>query len=517
MVTRRVLAGAVVMGMAGAAFGQSGLPAWIEPPEGSVRFGSSVASGADVDGDGVNDFFVSDPGIETKLGLVGAGYLYSGATLDLLWSGVGRDIVETNGQSWQYDMPAAFIDDIDGDELPDLAIGRRTALESRGSVEIRRGRTGALLYRFAGLESGDFLGIDVARLGDLDGDHVDEFCCIRWGFVDIRSGTTGQIIDSIPVENPRRARNAGDVDGDLIDDIVVGRWYGGLSNGLSMYSGATRQLIWNIGRPSGATNFGYNLAAGHDLDGDDIPDVLVTGVHSIDTRVYVVSGATGDATVVRVSANLLSWVALGDVTGDGRVEPILGTFGANEATRWFNIYDHEPGSVPFGLPVYSVDWQVLSGIVFGTELSVEDITGDGCADLILGSNNNMGVRLIAGSPMLVGHDLDTYAAFGERDVPRGTLAKFSVVGDAPGRTVRLAASRRGHGCTFIPQLGICIDLDRPFQQIGQAVTDADGFARFSLTIPPSTPLGPAWLQCLDVNFPGRGPATSNVMKIHIVE
>ncbi len=138
-------------------------------------------------------------------------------------------------------------------------------------------------------------------------------------------------------------------------------------------------------------------------------------------------------------------------------------------------------------------------------------------DLLLGSANNAAVHIIGGSPMLFGHDYGTYAAFGEREVRRGFTHRFAAVGNAVGRPVRLAVSRRGNGCTFIPQLGICLDLDRPFQQIAQAITDADGFARFSIPIPANTSLGPVWMQCLDVNFPRRGPSTSNVMKIEIVE
>ena len=274
------------------------------------------------------------------------------------------------------------------------------------------------------------------------------------------------------------------------------------------------------------SSFGYNLAAGHDLDGDDVPDVLVTGntgKTAFPPLVYLVSGATGEARAVPIDSDsgaspFVAWVALGDLTGDGRVEPFLGyVIGPINSNKQLNAYNHRPGPEPLDQPVYTVDWQLAGGVVFGTELCVEDVTGDGCAEVLLGSIDNTGVHIIGGSPMLLGHDYQTYAAFGERDVRRGTLARFAAVGNAEGRPVRLAASRRGNGCTFIPQLGICLDLDRPFQQIGQAVTDPDGFARFSLTVPPDTSLGPAWLQCLDINFPRRGPTTSNVMKIQIVE
>lgn len=525
MVTRRVLAGAVVMGMAGVSFGQGGLPAWIDPPEGSVRFGTSIASGADVNGDGVNDIVIADPGYENESGIVGRWFVYSGATHDVLWSVVGPDVTGPTQSAFRF--PMTFIDDLDGDEVADILVGRSDALERRGVVEVYSGRTGEPLVRFTGESTGDFVGIDVARLGDLNADDVDEFAFLEWGIVHICSGATGEIIDSLEVPYVRRIRNVGDTDGDLVADFAVGIWYANVQRQVRLYSGITRDLVWLTVEPgSSEDNFAYNMVAGHDLNGDSVPDILVTGRSGTSgnppPRCWVASGTDGALSVVEAhsepgGSKFVSWVALGDFNGDARVEPLFGyTLGAGGIRR-VNVYDHAPGPQPIDHLVYTVDWPVITGLVFGTELAVADVNRDGCDDLILGSSNNSPVHIIGGSPMLLGHDATTYAAFGQREVQRGRLAKFAVIGDAVGRPVRLAASRRGNGCTFIPQLGICMDLDRPFQQIGQAVTGADGIARFSLTIPSGTTPGSAWLQSLDTNFPRRGPATSNVMRIEITE
>ncbi|MCL4197589.1 MAG: integrin alpha [Phycisphaerales bacterium] len=502
---------------------QSGLPAWIEPPEGSVRFGQSVASGADVNGDGVNDIFIADPGYTNEVGMVGRWFVYSGATHEIVWSVVGTDVA---GQSQsRYRFPAAFIDDLDGDEVADLLVGRIDVLDRRGVVEVYSGRTGGRLLRIVGELPGQSVGIDVTRLGDIDGDLVDDFAYIESNVVNLCSGATGEVFESIVVPFARRIRNSGDVDADGVADFAVGVWTSSALRELRMYSGRKRDLIWTADEPSPNEDvFGYNLAAGHDLDGDAIPDVLVTGREGYITspRCWVASGATGSLSLVEVRSESggspsASWVALGDLNGDGLVEPLIGFTLGQGAIRRVNVYSHKPGPEPIDQLAYTVDWPEIAGVVYGTEMAVADVNGDGAMDLLLGSANNAAVHIIGGSPMLFGHDYGTYAAFGEREVRRGFTHRFAAVGNAVGRPVRLAVSRRGNGCTFIPQLGICLDLDRPFQQIAQAITDADGFARFSIPIPANTSLGPVWMQCLDVNFPRRGPSTSNVMKIEIVE
>ncbi|MCL4197590.1 MAG: hypothetical protein KJZ69_08860 [Phycisphaerales bacterium] len=508
-----------------AALAQSGLPAWIEPPEGSVRFGQAVASGADVDGDGVIDIYIADSGYTTIVGHVGRLFVFSGATREVIWSVVGADLLRPMNGAPEYLMPGAFIDDLDGDDVPDLLVGFPAALEGRGMVQVYSGRTGDVLLRIEGEPETTWLGQDVSRLGDLDDDGVDEFAFSRPGRVVLCSGATGEVRDSLAIQWARRVRSLGDVDRDGVADFIVAQYYfqGGFRQ-VDAFSGRTRDRLWTSAPPNSPT-FGYSAAAGYDLTGDEVPDVLVTGDSGASATpwCFVVSGATGEATRFDIQYGIgqrqVNWVALGDLNGDGRVEPIAGYVGdGSRLPPRLNIYDHVPGPGPVERLAYTADWtRPLRGVLFGTEMTVADVTGNGCDDLILGSDNNTGVHIIGGSPMLFGHDHNTHTAFGEREVRRGFTHRFAAVGNAVGRPVRLAVSRRGNGCTFIPQLGICLDLERPFQQIAQAITDADGFARFSIPIPADTTPGPVWMQCLDVNFPRRGPATSNVMRIEIVE
>ncbi len=501
------------------ALAQSGLPAWIEPPEGSVRFGMCVASGADLTGDGIDDVIIADPGFETHIGKVGRWSVYDSVTREVIWSVPGSELLLDHAQGAQNHLAAAFIDDLDNDGVPDVLIG---ALDRKGAAEVYSGRTGDFLWRVEGQSNQDYVGIEVARLGDLNFDGVDEFCVVGSGLAQVLifSGRTGELFRAVDVPRPRRVRNAGDVNGDDVADIVVGCHILGSGDGVRMYSGLTGEMLWHAPRRIGFIweLFGYNLAAGHDLDGDDIPDVLAMGTSR--GWIHIVSGATGAVSSMDLGlATQMFWIGLGDLNGDVRVEPIVGYFpGSNGLPVRLHVFDHFPGPDPIERLAYTADWTaVANGTIWGNEMTVADVTGDGCDDLILGSDNNTGVHIIGGSPMLFGHDLDTYAAFGEREVRRGFTHRFAAVGNAVGRPVRLAVSRRGNGCTFIPQLGICLDLDRPFQQVAQAITDADGFARFSIPIPADTTPGPVWMQCLDINFPRRGPATSNVMRIEIVE
>jgi hypothetical protein len=81
----------------------------------------------------------------------------------------------------------------------------------------------------------------------------------------------------------------------------------------------------------------------------------------------------------------------------------------------------------------------------------------------------------------------------------------------------LLGSVRGHGCTFVNQLGLCIDLDPRIYRLGSSQADELGAARFRVLVPRYAPLGPLWLQALDVNDPERGAIVSNVLEVEIRE
>ena len=494
---------------------QSGLPYLIEPPEGSVSFGRAVASGGDADGDGLPDIFVADPGFSDQLGVVGRWYVLSGIDGSLIWSFTGDRSYEPFSE---FRIVGAMIGDINGDGRAEVIVGVPDADDWRGVVYVHSGRTGEVLYQYAGERSPDWLGVEVQGVGDLTGDDVPDFAFVgRYadsGHFIFCSGATGEEIGryaTTPATKPLRIRPAGDLNGDRITDVVVGSIRG--ASGAPPYgevhaiSGATLDPLWiREGDPS----LGWSLAAGVDFTGDEVPDVF--SFDSSRQQVIGLSGATGN--VVRSfdpPARGQLWgsaLALGDANADGRMELVA----MRVAAQRFGIDVMNPTSAR------TLHWaqgpapKSSFNSFTGNEMAVADVNGDGSDDFIIGSVGN-GVSVFGGGTLL----LNFAQRRDDYNISAGQAYDFTVGGGKPGRVMHLLGSITGNGCTFVQQLGICIDLDRRIYNLGSAVSDADRVAHFAVQVPLNMPRGPVWLQAVDPADPARGPIKSNVMRLEVVE
>lgn len=508
-------AAAFMLGLSPArALAQRGLPHLIEPPDGSVQFGRSVASGGDANGDGVDDLFISDPGFEVDGVRVGRWFVYDGATREMMWSAVGDASLGHPEGLFAYSVPAAFIGDIDGDGGDDLIVGTPTARESYGTAIVYSGRSGRVLHRFDG-EQYHRVGIDVAGVGDVNADGMPDFAFVarHWeeGLVSIRSGRDGSELHLIEQVIPRRIRGLGDIDGDGHDDIVVSAFRYSNDPHISIVSGRTGEVRL-IRSPGGwwEEGFGYSLAGGVDVTGDQVPDLLVASHHVRWTQrlVYVLSGATLEIVNTILDPRWNSdygafgvRVEFGDVNGDGAFEVLIADVGGVAA--------YEP------LTGRLIQWHAVGhdiGVYFGNEFSTASFNGDSLTDLLAPVRPG-GVGLFGGGPLL----LSLPNAYSSYNFRRGGKFAFFVHGAQPGRRIHLLGSLTGHGCTFIPRLGICIDLDARIYRLGTVPVNSDGFAEHSLEVGPRVPAGPLWLQAIDPNDPTRGPITSNVMRVEIVD
>jgi len=167
----------------------------VSPPFGwgPARFGSSVAGGSDVDGDGVPDFVVGAPL-----------YCYSGVFC------LGVDL---------------------------------------GAANLYSGATGSLYASVLGTTSGAMVGTQVAMPGDVDGDGGGDVLVTRWAgsvyFGDVYFGTTGAILLTVSVPVPWSARiaPAGDVNGDGFPDFISGLAPQNLPGTATVYSGAAPGVV----------------------------------------------------------------------------------------------------------------------------------------------------------------------------------------------------------------------------------------------------------------------------------
>lgn len=141
-------------------------------PTQNSRFGTAVAGLGDVDGDGTPDLAATAPN-RTDAGsfLTGAVSVHSGRTGARLAAAYGSRLTDLG-------VSLATIADVDGDGAADLVAGAADARGTQGSQQGRvlfvSARTGAILMQMEGVQSPSRFGSACAGVSDMDGDSVPD-------------------------------------------------------------------------------------------------------------------------------------------------------------------------------------------------------------------------------------------------------------------------------------------------------------------------------------------------------
>jgi FG-GAP repeat/RTX calcium-binding nonapeptide repeat (4 copies) len=371
--------------------------------------GFSVSSAGDINGDGIDDLIVSATRGDDYQADADKAYVIFGkagatrANIDLTSLAASDGFVFQGNVAYGYgSFSVSSAGDINGDGIDDLIVGARYGGSSSGKAYVIFGQAGATRANivFANLAASDGFIIQ----GDAAGG--DGRCSVS---------------------------SAGDINGDGIDDLIVGARYGGSGAGRAYVifgkAGATRANIdlTNLAASDGfiiqgdaADDFaGHSVSSAGDINGDGIDDLIV-GAPGGDNggnnagEAYVIFGKAGatraniDLTSLAASDGFIiqgnavgdeagwSVSAAGDVDGDGFDDLIVGApdagLGGTDAGAAYVIFG-KVGATRGNIDLTSlathqgfiIQGDAASDHAGGSVSSAGDINGDGFADVLVGA------------------------------------------------------------------------------------------------------------------------------------
>ncbi len=346
------------------------LRSWLGPRAGS-RFGWSIAGVGDIDRDGVPDLVVGAPFDDSAGFQAGSVTALSGGRGFTLWQfhGEGGDGSLRNGLPVRYGSRCGTsvvgLDDIDGDGLPDVAVGGpSTSVHSgRGSlprVWLVDSLNGAVLAQTSGLAE---FGHSLAALPDVNGDGKRDLAIGAPAANSDQLAGAGRILiaslvgvvrptfdvlmeiqgDQVSGNLGRSLACPGDLNGDGFPELIC---HGGLQDEIQanaparveVYSLRDGSLLRDHGAYDGITRYGRALAAIGDLDGDGVSEYAVGADRAAnnDGLIDVFDGATGARRqrILGQNGERLGFAlaGIGDQDQDGRRELLTGAvFGSTNA------------------------------------------------------------------------------------------------------------------------------------------------------------------------------------------
>jgi len=307
-----------------------------------------------------------------------------------------------------YGWAVADLADIDGDGVTEVISGapfNTTGGVRSGRVEVRSGATGAVLHEFLGDAPEDFLGYSIADAGDVDGDGVNDIVAGGpradgfLGQVVVWSGATGDVLftqQSPPTSLFLGAAvsAAGDINGDGHDDVLAGAPFGAdgfLAGEAYVFSGADGSILRTYpGQPGAA--FGWGTALTGDVDGDGVGEHIISAAGF--GEAYVFSGGAGDllytlqAEPTNGAFGQFFVAGAGDIDGDCIDDFYVGDF-ADDVDPSDNVLARGAAYVFSGADGSRIRFYTgEEGDGMGPGRGAGDVDADGYDDLIIGSFTN---------------------------------------------------------------------------------------------------------------------------------
>jgi hypothetical protein len=272
-----------------------------------------VDAGQDVDGDGVGDVLIGAPYEDSGGNRAGAAYLVSGTRAGTVSAKAADAIRYGEVALDRAGTAVALVGDLDGDGFGDLMVG------AWGDSTVGA-RAGAVYFEYGPVSgTASLSGADAKWRGERTGDRA------------------GLAVSA-----------AGDVDGDGLDDALIGAPYGtsaylvGAASGPKSLSTAT--AIFK--QEDAGSRLGASLSGGGDIDDDGFADIVLGAPNTSVTSstsgtAYVLRGPLSGTVLVADADGILrgpmphdyvgtSVSNRGDVDGDGFSDVLVGAAGRDD-------------------------------------------------------------------------------------------------------------------------------------------------------------------------------------------
>ncbi|MDW8328155.1 MAG: integrin alpha, partial [Anaerolineales bacterium] len=370
----------------------SATPNWTaEGNKDNVRFGFSVASAGDVNGDGFSDVIVGAPIFDNPDASEGAAFVYHGSASGL--STTPNWTAESDQTGALFGISVASAGDVNGDGFSDVIVGadfydnpdfnEGAAFVWHGSSSGVNGGINGNPSNAAWFAEGNQVGAQfgslVASAGDVNGD----------GYSDV-------IVGAYAFDNPD------------LDEGVAFVWHGSSSGVNGGTNGNPTNAAWSAESNQGFEYFGYSVASAGDVNGDGFSDVIVGSPYrdsgETDEGVAFVwhgsssgvnGGTNGNPTNAAWSAQsnqdyaYLSYsvATAGDVNGDGYSDVIVGASGFDngETNEGRAFVYHGSASGLSTTPNWTAESNQASAEFGASVASAGDVNGDGYSDVIVGA------------------------------------------------------------------------------------------------------------------------------------
>ena len=366
----------------------------------STWFATSLDSAGDVDGDGYDDVIISSYSHSTHRG---GAWVYHGSS-----GGLSSTATTSITGASTYAYLGRHVDgvgDVNGDGYDDVVIGAYGISRAYLHLGSAAGISSTAATTFSGSDTN--YGYAVSGAGDVNGDGYDDVLVGAMGNI----GTTGRVYvfhgSASGVSSSASTTlngtlvggyfgfaldEAGDVNADGYDDVVIGEW-GYSSNTGRAYvfhgsaSGLSTSPTTTFTGAASSARHGYAVGGAGDVDADGYDDVIV-GAFARGTAYVYRGSATGVSTS---AASTLSGGGIlgfsvggvGDLDGDGYDDVAAGDHEYDSLRGRAQVFLGEASGVGT-TAVASPQGTTVDGDYFGFVVaSAGDVDADGLDDMLI--------------------------------------------------------------------------------------------------------------------------------------